>query len=192
MKIYTKRGDKGETDLFGGQRVLKNHIRVKAYGDIDCANSAIGLAVSAADINGECKDALMAIMKLLFVAGAEIATASKEKSQILLDKHLKNRLNNNHVLYLEHAIDEMESQLQPLKNFILPCGTDTSARLHFARNMVRKAEISLIDLWEHGDFVREEIIQFFNRLSDYLFVMARFANAKAEVEDVLWCGSLEE
>lgn len=191
MKIYTKRGDSGQTDLFGGERVLKNHLRVKAYGEIDCANTAIGMAYSVDGLSNNFKDKLHQIMKWLFCAGAEIATSPKEKAQALLDRQLKNRLTDGHVNYLEKGIDEMEEQLTPLKSFILPCGRDASARLHFARNMVRKAEIALIDLREQGEQVRDEILKFFNRLSDYLFVMARAVNAEHGIKDVTWTGSLD-
>ena len=133
----------------------------------------------------------MHIMKLLFCAGAEIATASKESAKQILEKYLKNHINEEHILELERAIDNLEIKLTPLKSFILPCGTDMAARLHFARTMVRKAEIALIDLRESGEKVREEILQFFNRLSDYLFVLARFANYAVSVEDITWNGLLE-
>lgn len=188
MKIYTKRGDQGETDLFGGERVHKNHARVKAYGDIDVANTAIGLAVSVPKISVHIKTSLLDVMSLLFSAGAEIATAPKESAISLLAKRLQNEISEAHVNKLELAIDAMEDELKPLKSFILPTGSELSARLHFARTMVRKAEIALIDLQENS-VVRPEIIRFFNRLSDYLFVMARFANKEAQIEDVPWVSS---
>lgn len=191
MKIYTKRGDTGETDLFGGERVLKNHIRVKAYGEIDAANTALGLAYSSSDASFRVKRELEQIMKLLFCAGAEVATSSKESAQALLEKRLQNRIRDRHIEGLEQAIDAMEENLTPLTNFILPCGTDTAARLHGARNMVRKAEIALMDLAEKT-VVRGEIIKFFNRLSDYLFVLARVANFEAGVKDITWSGTLDE
>lgn len=191
MKIYTKRGDTGETDLFGGQRVLKNHVRVQAYGDIDTANSAIGFAYGASDLSKNAKKELLMIMRLLFCAGAEIATASKAKAQELLEKHLKNSIDESHVLLLEKSIDDMETKLSPLRNFILPCGSDAAGRLHLARNMVRKAEISLISLRCHNEHVRPEIIKFFNRLSDFLFVLARLANKEAQILDQTWSGNLD-
>lgn len=192
MKIYTKRGDGGQTDLFGGERVSKSHIRVKAYGDIDSANTAIGLAYSTPGLSEWLKKELVHIMKLLFCAGAEIATAPKESARALLEKHLKNRISESHVVLLEQAIDNAEIGLIPLKSFILPCGADASARLHFARNMVRGAEISLIALGEAGHEVRPEILHFFNRLSDLLFVFARVANAEAGIEDIAWSGHLKD
>jgi len=192
MKIYTKRGDTGQTDLFGGGRVSKSHIRVKAYGDIDGANTAIGLAYSTPSVSALMKSRLMWIMKLMFSAGAEIATQPKDSAALLLEKHLKNYIHSHHIERLEHDIDRMEEELCPLRNFILPCGSDLSARLQFARTMVRKAEVSLIELAERQEAIRPEIIRFFNRLSDYLFVLARLANKENLIEDIVWSGKLTD
>ena len=191
MKIYTKRGDSGETDLFGGERVSKSHPRVQAFGAIDCANTAIGLAFSCPQISVRLKEDLEKVMKLLFCAGAEIATSPKERAQGLLEKHLKNHIGNQHVQWLEKSIDSYEESLPVLKSFILPCGSDGAARLHWARIWVRKAEVLLVLLKESGEPVRPEILQFFNRLSDYLFVVARFANAEALLADIMWSGQLD-
>ena len=191
MKIYTKRGDTGMTDLFGGERVKKSNSRVKAYGEIDFANTVIGLAHSVAS-DPFIKEQLVRLMKLLFAAGAEIATAPKEKAQELLDRHLKNRINETHIEALEQGIDEMETKLSPLKSFILPTGTVSAAHLHFARNVVRKAEIALIELVDAGEVIRPEMIKFINRLSDYLFVMARLANALSRVDEIEWSGKLTD
>jgi cob(I)alamin adenosyltransferase len=193
MKIYTKRGDEGETDLFGGERVKKTHIRVRAYGEIDCANTGIGLVYSDKNLSDAIKKDLLRIMKLLFCAGSEIATAPKKHAHDLLDRQLKNYIENHHILWLEQSIDKYELDLPPLKSFILPCGCEASARLHLARNLVRKAEIALIDLREFKEVVRPEILKFFNRLSDFLFVLARVANQEAQVSDIPWSGfSLDE
>lgn len=190
MKIYTKRGDQGLTDLFGGGRVLKNCDRVKAYGAIDAANSTIGLAFSAQDSPASLKARLVDIMKLLFCAGAEVATAPRASAQDILQRSLENRIEQSHIEAIERDIDEVELELEPLKSFILPCGSDVSARLHMARTAVRYAESCLVDLKERGEDVRPIIIQFFNRLSDYLFVLARLANKEASVGDILWSGKL--
>jgi len=190
MKIYTKRGDQGQTDLFGGGRVAKNSCRVKAYGSIDAANTGIGLAYSTPCLSQELKEELVKLMKLLFCAGAEIATAPKVQAEELLTKHLKNRISMTHVEELEKLIDHSESKLSPLKSFILPCGSEGSARLQWARILVRQAEVALMDLVREGQAVRPEILAFFNRLSDLLFVFARRANAEAHIEDVLWSGQL--
>jgi cob(I)alamin adenosyltransferase len=192
VKIYTKRGDEGETDLFGGGRVPKNHVRVRAYGEIDCANTAIGLAYSTPGVSDGIKHDLVYVMQLLFCAGAEIATAPKQSAHLLLEKHLKNAIEESHILWLERAIDEREALLTPLKSFILPCGTDAASRLHWARNSVRQAEIMLMDLKDTGEEVRPQILKFFNRLSDFLFVLARVANAEAKVPDITWSGSISQ
>ncbi|HXW60027.1 MAG TPA: cob(I)yrinic acid a,c-diamide adenosyltransferase [Myxococcota bacterium] len=192
MKIYTKGGDSGFTDLFGGGRVLKNNLRVKAYGAIDAANSAIGMAASAPQISSFIKEELIYVMKLLFSAGAEVATATKASAQKLLDRELENRLNESHVLRLEHVIDSVEAKLSPLKSFILPYGSDAAARLHNARTAVRHAESVLVDLLESEKGVRPVILQFFNRLSDYLFVLARLANKECSCPDLLWNGKLKD
>lgn len=190
MKIYTKRGDKGETDLFGGQRVKKNHVRVKAYADIDAANCAIGLAECAPDAAAEIKVELLVIMKQLFCAGSEIATASKKSAQEILEKRLSNRISHQHVHSMEEKIDNVEKRLKPLTTFILPGGSECSARLHLARVMVRRVEASLLDLMDCGEAVSEEILCYFNRLSDYLFVLARLNNQELGVVDIPWSGEL--
>lgn len=191
MKIYTKGGDQGYTDLFGGQRVLKNNIRVKAYGEIDVANSALGMAASLPDLSPWLKSQLIEVMKLLFCAGAEVATASKSSAQKLLDRELANHIALGHIEALERTIDEVEEKLTPLKCFVLPSGCEAAARLHFARTVVRRAESALIDLREH-ESVRPIIVQFFNRLSDYLFVLARLANQEAGCAEILWSGRLKD
>lgn len=191
VKIYTRCGDTGDTDLFGGVRVAKSNPQVKAYGDLDLANTAIGLAYSCAGVSAWSKAVLTEIMKLMFCAGAEVATAPKEKAQVLLSHHLKNYIGDQHVIRLENLIDEIDLKLSPQKSFILPCGSDQAARLHWARTMVRKAEITLIELAEGGHEVRPEIISFINRLSDLLFMMARLANCEAGCPDILWNGLLD-
>lgn len=188
MKIYTKRGDDGQTDLFGGERVKKNHLRVKAYGEIDIANTAIGLAYSSDNLSDAIKNDLLTIMNLLFCAGAEIATSSHQHAHDLLKKRLKNHIDNSHILWLEQTIDRYEESLSPLQNFILPCGSDVSSRLHLARNFVRKAEIALIDLYDNKEMISREILIFFNRLSDLLFVLARMANKEFGMKDITWSG----
>jgi cob(I)alamin adenosyltransferase len=191
MKIYTKRGDAGKTDLFGGGRVPKNNIRVKAYAAIDAANTALGFAYTNAERNSWLKAELEELMKLLFCAGAEIATAPKPRALELLDKHLKNRIENHHIEKLEKTIDKVEAKLCPLKSFILPGGCELAARLHGARIAVRNIEVALLDLLDNNDVVRKELLAFFNRLSDLLFVFARLANHEAQVADLLWSGQLE-
>lgn len=192
MKIYTKRGDEGFTDLFGGERVPKTHIRVKTGGAIDGACAAIGLAYSAPNVSDPIKKDLAKIMKLLFSAGAEIACASKERAHELLDRKLKNHIEEHHIGWMESIIDAEEANLPPLKSFILPCGSDEAARLHYARYFVRHAETMLIELKDENEAVRPEILRFFNRLSDLLFMLARRANSDAHMPDIPWSGRLTD
>lgn len=166
MKIYTKRGDKGQTSLFGGARVSKSDPRVVAYGAVDAANSAIGWVAALPDLSFD----LTSIMSDLFDIGAELATATN--TQIVASR----------VTQLEHHIDEAEEQLTPLRSFILPTGCEAAARLHMARTAVRRAEQEIVSLGG----VRNEVIMYINRLSDLLFVWARLCNHRQNLPDILW------
>jgi cob(I)alamin adenosyltransferase len=188
VKIYTKRGDEGFTDLFGGARVLKNHAQVRAYGEIDMANSAIGFALSAA-VDSDLRDNLLWAMRLLFSAGSEVATAQKSSAEAILEKHLDEPIQDQHSEMLESMIDAAEGELVPLKTFILPTGSDLSARLHLARCAVRRVEVALLDFRAEGLKLRPEILKFFNRLSDALFVFARLANHRQSSPEIYWQGS---
>jgi cob(I)alamin adenosyltransferase len=185
LKIYTRTGDDGTTGLFGGQRVDKTHARVEAYGVVDEANSFIGLAASASDLPTELHEPLLEIMSDLFDVGAELATPPDPTSAQRLAKHLDNRVDAARITALEGLIDTATAQTAPLKTFVLPTGTDASARLHVARTVVRRAERAVLGLRAH-DVVRDEVVHYLNRLSDLLFAWARFANAKANVGDVPW------
>lgn len=171
MKIYTRTGDKGETSLIYGQRVPKNDKRVEAYGTCDEANSMIGLALSyirKEDIEG--KKEFMAVMEriqtILFHVGAELATPK--------GKEVKWKLTEQHITELEAQIDKWEETLPPLTNFILPSGTEASAALHSARSIVRRAERTSIHLLD--DLNNPLVVSYLNRLSDFLFVAARYIN----------------
>jgi cob(I)alamin adenosyltransferase len=177
VKIYTKTGDDGTTGLFGGARVSKGAPQVDAYGSIDEVNAAIGIA-RATKLDAFTDDVLAKVQVDLFTFGAEVACVPGEEHRLkmdLIEKHDAKRL--------EHAIDEAEKDLPPLKNFILPGGTPQAAALHFARTVARRAERVLIRV----DVVeRDELLVYINRLSDLLFVLARRANAQAGVEDTPW------
>lgn len=190
MKIYTKRGDNGKTDLFGGERVFKDHIRVKAYGEIDSVNTALGFAYSHHDMPKDIKPILLTTMKLIFCAGSEVATSEKKTAGEILARYLKTSINKAHIQWLEKKIDEITFKLPELKNFILPCGSESSTRLHLARDAIRRAEISLVSL-SHEENVREEIIIFFNRLSDLLFVLSRYANKLEKIKELEWSGQAD-
>ncbi len=177
MKIYTKTGDNGQTSLFGGQRVGKHHARIEVYGTVDELNSVLGLAVaSGAD------DMLLPILRKLqddlFVLGADLATPPDKKTRM-------ERITKNHFRYLESIIDDLDSRLEPLKSFILPGGSTTSAYLHLARTICRRAERHCVSCRQHEQ-ISDEALIFLNRLSDLLFVMARFQNKSQRIDDVVW------
>lgn len=174
MKIYTKRGDSGETDLFGGARVSKAHPRVLAYGSVDAANSSIGYAAVLSQ-NPE----LNKIMSDLFDLGAELATVPAKLEKSLF-------LNTQRITALENLIDQADQELPALKNFVLPTGCELAARFHLARTAVRHAEQQVISLRESGEAVRPELIIYLNRLSDLLFTWARLANIQSNTPEVLW------
>lgn len=182
MKIYTKHGDQGETGLFGGDRVPKDHLRIQAYGTLDELNAALGLALASAagstvlDANFTAR--LRRIQAELFQLGAELATPQGKKVPIAL-------VGLAEVELQEKEIDEMEKSLAPLKAFVLPGGTLIAAQLHLARTICRRAERELVNL-HRTEPLRPVVLQYVNRLSDTLFVMSRFANHQAKIEDIPW------
>jgi cob(I)alamin adenosyltransferase len=177
MKIYTKQGDKGSTSLFGGQKVSKASARIDAYGTTDELNSLLGVVLSH-PISGKGKAWLLDIQNQLFVLGADLATPVSKDTRI-------ERLPMRNVEFLELAIDEMDEQLPPLKSFILPGGTLAAAQLHLARTVCRRAE-RLVVQCSQSEEISETVIRYLNRLSDFLFVLARFENFKAGTEDTPW------
>lgn len=177
MKIYTKKGDKGETSLFGGQKVQKNSKRISSYGTVDELNSILGMAI-AFGVSERGKELLLTIQQQLFVLGADLATPESRTTRI-------DRISEKEVEFLEHNIDTLEENLQPLKNFILPGGSQAAATLHFARTACRRAERVTVDC-SQDEKISEVAIQYINRLSDFLFVLARFENAQAGTPDQDW------
>lgn len=173
-KIYTKGGDQGITSLGDGKRVKKNNVRVDVYGDIDEANSTIGLASSFCSPN--IKIMLLKVQNDLFDLGADLCIPDSSKKKSL-------KITENHVNNLETAIDKMNEKLQPLGSFILPGGQKSSAFLHFSRCIIRRAERKLVTLSEK-EHIHNVVFKYLNRLSDFLFVAARFEN-KAN-GDILW------
>lgn len=181
MKIYTKTGDAGETGLFGGARISKASLRVEAYGDVDELNSLLGLARAQGSL-GERFDALLSVIQSrLFDVGAELANASGKNLGIPL-------VTDDDVLAMEHAIDRAEEELTPLRTFVLPGGSLLSAQLHVARTVCRRAERKVVALSADDDTIRTLLVRYLNRLSDLLFVLARYANHIASVNDVPWVG----
>ncbi len=178
MKIYTKQGDQGETGLLGGERVSKDHLRIRAYGTLDELNAAVGLGISAAATPAEWATRLCRVQGEIFQLGAELATPrGKATAAAVIDTSEVDRL--------EQEIDIMEKGMTPLRSFILPGGTLASAHLHLARTICRRAERELVVL-HRAESQRAVVMQYVNRLSDYLFVVARFVNAQAGIPDIAW------
>jgi len=177
MKIYTKRGDSGETSLFGGRRVPKNNLRIEAYGTVDELNSLAGQARSGKP-HQKVAGILRTIQNQLFVLGADLATPPGSKTKI-------ERISTRDVAQAETFIDELQEELPALKNFILPGGSPSAATIHVARTVCRRAERRCIELHKEDD-ISPEIPQFLNRLSDLLFVLARYENKKADISEEAW------
>lgn len=177
MKIYTRTGDDGTTGLFGGGRVSKHDIRLSAYGSIDELNAVLG-AVRATSLSQGVDEILCTLQNEMFDLGAELATpdAAKHATQLLSDEVVDR---------LETWIDSLESNLEPLKTFVLPGGSPAAAALHFARCVCRRAEREIVALSETAP-VRPLVLQYINRVSDLLFVLARTVNLAAGVGDLPW------
>jgi cob(I)alamin adenosyltransferase len=179
-KIYTKVGDKGQTSLVGGQKLSKSETRLEAYGTVDELNSVIGLARVACDADGltNLNADLETIQHWLFDLGGLLASlpADREKFGLL-------PVGEDRIRWLEERIDSATTVLKPLRDFILPGGSEPAAILHVARTVARRAERHMVEM---KDDLPENAIPFINRLSDYFFVMARFCNHVLQVDDVIW------
>lgn len=174
--IYTRTGDKGLTSLYGGKRVKKSDIRVEAYGTIDELNTVIGLVRAHLSSSSTfLQEFFQNIQNDLFVIGGYLAGSKEERSSLSL------RVKN-----MEKAIDEMMEKVSPLRHFILPGGSVVAAHAHHARAVCRRAERRVIQLQESDPSLDASVIVFLNRLSDFLFAVARFANFQAGVADILW------
>lgn len=179
-RIYTRTGDKGDTALGDGTRVAKHSLRVAAYGTVDETNAATGLARLSAE--GDLNARLGAIQNDLFDLGADLCRPVSEN-----EDHEENgplRTKASQVTRLEHEIDGMNGQLTPLRSFILPGGSELSARLHICRTVARRAERLVVEL-ARDEQVNDEAIRYLNRLSDWFFVAARMANDQGR-NDTLW------
>ena len=175
-RIYTRGGDKGRTSLADGKRVPKHHLRVEAYGSVDEAGAAIGLA----RLHGSAYEATLSrIQNDLFDLGADLATPERDKP-----KHAPLRIQPQQHRWLEGEIDRYNAELKPLESFVLAGGTPAAAQLHFARTVVRRAERATTAL-AAKEKVNNDAVVYLNRLSDLLFVLARHANDKGAA-DVLW------
>ncbi|HEX5035071.1 MAG TPA: cob(I)yrinic acid a,c-diamide adenosyltransferase [bacterium] len=184
MKIYTKKGDHGQTFLFGGGPYPKDNERIAAYGEVDELNSVVGSAIAALKNAGPLADRLLEIQKQLFVVGAELATVSPSAEMAA------GFIQAAHSQALEKDIDAWENELEPLKKFVLPGGEAAAAFLHQARTVGRRAERAVVKL-SHDQAIRPDLLVYLNRLSDWFFVLARLVNKRAGVPDILWEGILK-
>ena len=180
-KIYTRTGDDGTTSLFGGERVGKGNARIDAYGTVDEANSFVGLART--HLTGEpgadrLDDVLQEVQETLFILGADLATPSDAKPVVP-------RITASHIEDIEERIDSFDAELPPIKNFVLPGGTPAAATLHTARTTCRRAERLVVQA-SASTPVNKEAMAYLNRLSDLLFVLARWANRQAGVREDVW------
>jgi cob(I)alamin adenosyltransferase len=183
VKIYTRTGDAGDTGLFGGGRVPKNHPRVEAYGDVDELNATIGFA-RAIEPMPRIDEVLVPIQRDLFAIGALLATPDREKMRQHLEKA---RVDEERIGQLERAIDDGDRELEPLRSFIVPGGTPKAAALHVGRTVCRRAERRVVSLGESGiEEIPAVVVIYLNRLSDLLFTLARVANRRAGAGEVTW------
>jgi cob(I)alamin adenosyltransferase len=180
MKIYTKTGDAGKTSLIGGTKVLKSDPRIEAYGTVDELNSYIGL-VSDFCIDDHAKTILKEIEDRLFTIGSELACDPQKNVKMNIPD-----LHENDVELLEKEMDEMDAELPSMKNFILPGGSPAISFMHIARCVCRRAERCCVNLKENGGDVSPLILKYVNRLSDYLFMLARYTGMKNDVPEIIW------
>jgi cob(I)alamin adenosyltransferase len=176
MKIYTKTGDDGQTGLIGGTRVSKAHARVACYGAVDELNATIGWAVVACDVD-PWREELQQIQNDLFVLGAELATADGNEKMLTLQSETVTRL--------ESQLDDLMSEVEPLKNFVLPGGCELAARFHVARTVCRRAERDVVSLAAQSAVSQTAVI-YLNRLSDLLFAYSLGANHRSGVANIIW------
>lgn len=179
-RIYTKVGDKGETYLLGGKRVSKDTQRVIAYGTLDELNASLGLAASAIK-DKQTTNTIQRIQNTLFDIGAELANPRQKGKNT--NRFVK--LDQSKMTELEKIIDQVDSRLKPISNFILPGGAEGSSRLHFARAITRRAERQVVKL-SKKESVNPNTVAYLNRLSDLLFVLARNQNRQENIQDTPW------
>lgn len=185
MKIYTKTGDSGTTALFGGTRVKKYNLRIESYGTVDELNSYIGL-IKDQEIRNEVKNSLLRIQNELFTLGAMLATPP-EKETLKSGKERLNipKIDSNSILFLENEIDNMDEELPQMTHFILPGGHQAVSFCHIARCVCRRAERLSVELNDE-ESINNDIIKYLNRLSDYLFTLARKLSKDLSVEEIKW------
>lgn len=185
MKVYTKTGDSGTTALFGGTRVPKDHLRIESYGTVDELNSFLGL-IRDQDMDQHYKSILMEIQDRLFTLGALLATPADKVQLKNGERRLKNLgISASDSELLEKEIDRMEESLPPMTHFVLPGGHQTVSYCHIARCVCRRAERLVVQL-SHNEAIDASILKYLNRLSDYLFVLARKLTVDLKAEEIKW------
>lgn len=180
MKIYTKTGDKGTTSLIGGTKVSKSHLRIEAYGTVDELNSYIGLCRDLLTDNNS-RAIIQEIQDRLFTIGSALACDPVKEPKMKIPD-----LKEDDITLLEKEMDKMNESLPPMKHFILPGGHPAVSHLHVARCVCRRAERCSVRLNEEADGTEPIIIKYLNRLSDYLFVLARYASWQLKAEEIAW------
>ncbi len=178
MKIYTKTGDSGETGLFGGRRLPKNHARIEAYGTVDELNSFIGLLHDSLETEHE-KGVLREVQDRLFTVGSHLA-CDPEQMPMLPD------LTDGDLLFLENEMDTMDDSLPPLRNFVLPGGHPAVSVAHVCRTVCRRAERRVVELKSLAEPVEDSVVKYLNRLSDYFFVLSRWICQQTGAEEIAW------
>lgn len=185
MKVYTKTGDTGTTALFGGTRVSKHHIRIESYGTVDELNSHIGL-IRDQEMDSHYKEVLIEVQDRLFTVGAILATPPEKETLKNGEKRLQNLgIQESDIEFLESEIDSMEESLPQMTHFVLPGGHTTVSYCHIARCVCRRAERLSVHL-NDIEATDELVIKYLNRLSDYLFVLARKLSFDLKAEEVQW------
>ena len=179
MKIYTRTGDKGDTGLLGGARVPKDHIRIEAYGTIDELNSHIGMLRDLGAFDQS--DLLLAVQDRLFTIGSRLASASEDEADRFKVPHLAEA----DITALEAAMDAMDKELPEMRNFILPGGHPAVSQAHICRTVCRRAERNLVKLM-HQEVLPEILVRYLNRLSDHLFVLARWLGKRTGAAEIPW------
>ena len=178
MKIYTKKGDRGKTQLLGGTTVSKDNMQLECYGSIDELNAFIGHIYERKDLDQKNQKILMKIQNQLFNIGSNLANDNTKKINLP-------DITEENILEIEKAIDRMDKILPELKNFILPSGSETATRCHIARTVCRRTERKLISLTNQQP-VKPIYTKYLNRLSDYLFILSRFSLHLNNVKEVYW------
>lgn len=181
FKIYTKTGDDGTTALIGGTRIPKNHIRIEAYGTVDELNSWLGIIADLLVKEQVEKNVLKEIQNNLFTIGSSLACDPTKDTKMMIPDLL-----SSDIIFLENEIDRMDADLPALKNFVLPGGNVIASQCHVARCVCRRAERICVAMTQEGQQVDEKVIQYLNRLSDYLFTLARYLLKIHNGEETIW------